>query len=89
MVLIYKIQRGTVDLTTNELAQILTEAKSQLAIFEVLTHSFTDSLTHSLTDCVCAVHISYVVSSTINADNSTEFVTDMPTLAIDHSCSFH
>jgi hypothetical protein len=37
MVLIYKIQRGTVDLTTNELAQILTEAKSQLAIFEVLT----------------------------------------------------
>ena len=46
--LIYKIQRGTVDLTTNELAQILTEAKSQLAIFEVLTDY--------------AVHISYVVT---------------------------
>ena len=49
MVLIYKIQRGTVDLTTNELAQILTEAKSQLAIFEVLSDY--------------AVHISYVVTS--------------------------
>ena len=49
MVLIYKIQRGT----ANELAQILTEAKSQLAIFEVLTDY--------------AVHISYVVTSFVTA----------------------
>ena len=42
------IQPCTVDLTTNELAQILTEAKSQLAIFKVLTDY--------------AVHISYVVT---------------------------
>ena len=34
MVLIYKIQRGTVDLSNNELAAAMLEAKSQLRIFE-------------------------------------------------------
>jgi ubiquitin-protein ligase len=34
MVLIYKIQRGTIDLATSDLAQVLVEAKSQLKIFE-------------------------------------------------------
>ena len=34
MVLIYKIQRGTIDLSTSDLAKALVEAKSQLKIFE-------------------------------------------------------
>lgn len=35
MILIYRIQRGTVDMESNDLAQALMEAKSQLPIFEV------------------------------------------------------
>lgn len=35
MILIYRIQRGTVEMENNELAQALMEAKSQLPIFEV------------------------------------------------------
>ncbi|KAJ1430635.1 hypothetical protein B484DRAFT_418745, partial [Ochromonadaceae sp. CCMP2298] len=34
MVLVYKIQRGTIDLSSSELAQALVEAKAQLQIFE-------------------------------------------------------
>jgi ubiquitin-protein ligase len=34
MVLIYKIQRGTIDLSSSDLAQALVEAKAQLKIFE-------------------------------------------------------
>ena len=35
MILIYRIQRGTVEMENNDLAQALMEAKSQLPIFEV------------------------------------------------------
>lgn len=40
MILIYKIQRGTINLKNNDLAQILLESKAQLKIFEVASIAF-------------------------------------------------
>lgn len=40
MILIYKIQRGTINLANNDLAQILMESKAKLKIFEVSFFSF-------------------------------------------------
>lgn len=38
MVLIYKIQRGVIDLSTSDFGRLLAEAKSQLRIFEVMSY---------------------------------------------------